>query len=240
MHCSHSAGVAWKEPWLCYNCFVAPTSKCLACCEPLPMHPFAASSLSHRNAPPAQTLSEFLSYTASLSQENCSALFRRFLTAFKGLLIPVCFKNTEHPLPCSFFFSLPCFRSALVGPIKHPSRNSAHLELPGAPAELRAGRSHTAWEGHHTADTKAALWRRLVHPWPAWIKGWQGLTVLAPLCITPPAHRAAPRAGRAGLGCRSSLADTPCRSSSWALQAAQPRSWGDSNQHLGDCTAGQV
>lgn len=145
IHCSHSAGVAWKEPWLCYNCFVAPTSKCLACCEPLPMHPFAASSLSHtaftsEMLPQPRHFWSF-SYTASLSQENSSALFSRFLTAFKGLLIPVCFKNTAlSPLQ---LFCHSCFRSILVGPIKHPSRSSAHLKLSGASAVLRAGRSHT-------------------------------------------------------------------------------------------------
>lgn len=102
------------------NCFVAPTSKCLACCEPFPMHPFAASSLSHtcfhiRSVPPAQTLLEFLSLTASLSQENCSALFSGFLTAFKGLLTPVCFKNAEHSLSCSLF-AFPALGQHLLGP----------------------------------------------------------------------------------------------------------------------------
>lgn len=55
-----------------------------------------------RNTPPAHTLLEFLSYTASASQEICSALFSRFLSVFKRSLIPVCLKNAEHSLLCSF------------------------------------------------------------------------------------------------------------------------------------------
>lgn len=144
----------------------SPNSKCLPCCEPFPctllLPPCSGTLLSPRNqgSPSPDTSGVSLSLSASLSQENGSALFSRFPTAFKGLLTPVCFKNADHSLLGSLF-AFP----AVAGPTEQHNRSSVHLELPGEPAAPGAGSSHSPGDAPGS-DTKGFLEESCTPGWP--------------------------------------------------------------------------
>lgn len=118
--CSAGAGLFRTMALLQLLCSPDCRSNCLHLLWAVSHAPFSCllpqPQYSHtRNTPPTHTLLEFLSCAASASQEICSALFSRFLTVFKGLLIPVCLKNAEHSLPYSFSALPSVSQSAPVG-----------------------------------------------------------------------------------------------------------------------------